>query len=125
MTVMAVKSFSVKNGDQELNIKFDDDIPWGKMKVIMKNSVDFSKIANGILTVLPDEFAMGITMASIIEPKNLSENVSEFDKLPNSVAMDIMEGVCQHYPLASFLQRAGKMIGQNPQVETAKKVEQK
>lgn len=113
---MALRQFTVKNGTEQMEIEFEDDLPWGQMRPIIERSVDFSGVAAGNLKIMPDKFAFSITLAAIRKPENLRGNVTNFDKLPQSVAMDIMEGICDAYPLKDFLMRAGRLM-RGPQKE--------
>lgn len=112
---MAIREFQVKINDVDTTIKFEDSISFGDLRKTLKTALNFKNIARGEIAIDPDEFARGITMVAIREPVHL-RSLTEFDKLPWEVGMEIVEKINAVYPLKDFLMRLMKAAtGMSPE----------
>lgn len=122
---MTIQTFNVKlhaTDTEETAIKFEDDISFGKLRNVLEASVDLSGVAQGKVTLKPNEYPIALTMASLVEPANLKENVTEFNKLSGKVALKIMKEICKAYSLTGFLQDIAGMLGEADMEELVNKI---
>jgi len=125
---MVIKSFSVRlrpTDTQDTIIKFEDDIEFGSLKAVLEASVDLSGIAQGKVTLKPQEYPMALAMAAIVEPQDLKGNITNFTKLGGKTAMKIMKEICKAYSLAGFLADIALMMGEEEMASMVEKIKEK
>lgn len=105
---MAIQSVTLKNGEADYPITFEDNVTWGELRLVIRESMELD-LGKETFKLNPEIFASHMAMRALRTPANIKSQ-REFDKLPAKLAMSIMKTIGKVYPVTGFLEEAATMI---------------
>lgn len=99
---MAIKSFNITWNDKEEEIQYEDDINFGIMEGVLKNTVNDSNPVETKINI--GEYRIQILAAVLRRAPFDHKGVNAIRNVPHKVANKILEHIMEDYSLDNFLE---------------------